>query len=173
MCLYSTLATPIRAILHTFTRARVYVPHLGCEGGWSRPHCNSRNIHYPEKPNATSNYYVGRDTAVAKGMVGVEDEKGGRNNNAKARMSHRAERYERRIQTVRHDISSVSVAVHYDCILSWVSYMHIRYLIPKWKLLYYVVHVSRARSIRIINLADSAVISKRSRRPRNQLCCFY
>jgi len=61
---------------------------------------------------------------------------------------------------VRHDISSVSVAVHYDCILSWVSYMHIRYLISKWKLLYYVVHVSRARSIRIINLADSAVKKK-------------
>lgn len=34
------------------------------EGGWSRPHCDSQNIHYLEKLNETSNYYVGRDTVV-------------------------------------------------------------------------------------------------------------
>lgn len=61
-CLYSILATLVRAILHAFTHARVCIPHLG-RGGCSF-HCDSWNIHYSEAPNATNNYYVGRDTAV-------------------------------------------------------------------------------------------------------------
>jgi len=79
-CLYSILATLVRAILHAFTHARVL--HLG-RGGSS--HCDSWNIHYSEELNAMNNYYVGRDTVVvAKEVTDVENEE--RDNNTKVRM---------------------------------------------------------------------------------------
>lgn len=146
----------------------------GGVSGW-HPHCDSRNIQGSR--NATSNYYVGRDTIVAKGVTGV-GERRKRNNNARERMYSIARgEMERRIQAARHNIlspSPVSVAVHYDCILSGAPYSRIQHLILKWKLLYYVVHVSRARNIGVINLADPAVISKGLRRTRKiDSCCYF
>lgn len=57
-----------------YSRARLCPAFGPREEEWSRPHCDSRNIHYPQKPNAASNYYVGRGTVVvAKGVVDVEE----------------------------------------------------------------------------------------------------
>lgn len=78
-------------------------------------HCDSQNIHYFKEPNA-SNYYVGRDTVVTvKGMVGIKSAERGKNNNARVRMYYIARG---KIEEFSKDILPVSVAAHYDCILS-------------------------------------------------------